>query len=86
VILWGRDRIARHVQASWKTIQVWVETKGFPATKLDDIWISHEYLIDEWFKEYIQTNSGPTPEQLRHEAVKRLDRGSPDAGGGLSRV
>ena len=52
--LTGVDAIRQYLGRSWGTIHGWIETKEFPARKLDSYWESDTELIDEWRREQIR--------------------------------
>ena len=49
----GHKEIQNHVRRSWKTIKLLIDTKGFPAKKIEGIWESDIELIQQWRKKQI---------------------------------
>ncbi len=53
-ILIGRKEIAGYIGRSWPTVERLVETKKFPARKIDGVWMSKGDMIDFWLQERIE--------------------------------
>ena len=50
----GRKDIIKFTERSWKVIKRWINTRGFPAVKVDGRWESDKDLIREWRKDQLQ--------------------------------
>jgi len=49
----GKKAICGAVQRRWAVVLNWIQTRGFPAVKMDGIWESHPDLIDAWRRRQI---------------------------------
>jgi len=52
-VLVGKKEIYTFVRRSWKTIQEWLDTRGFPAKKINGVWESDGELITQWCRRQI---------------------------------
>jgi len=52
--LLGTKEIESYVRVSWRTIRRWIEYHGFPAKKIDGIWIAETEAIEGWFKDVVK--------------------------------
>jgi hypothetical protein len=52
-ILTGQKAICGHVRRDWRTVLEWVVERGFPATKLNNVWQSDSEMIAEWIRRQI---------------------------------
>jgi len=52
-VLVGKKEICNFVRRSWKTIQEWLATRGFPAKKINGVWESDGELITQWRRRQI---------------------------------
>jgi predicted DNA-binding transcriptional regulator AlpA len=59
-ILIGRKEIAGYVGRSWPTVERLVESKRFPAKKIEGVWMAKEDLIDFWLQERIEMADATT--------------------------
>jgi len=56
-VLVGKKEICNFVRRSWKTIQEWLDTRGFPAKKINGVWESDGELITQWRRRQITGDS-----------------------------
>jgi hypothetical protein len=49
----GKKEICSFVRRSWKTVDEWIATRGFPAAKINGIWESDADMITAWRRKQI---------------------------------
>lgn len=58
VILKGKRSICNFLGRSWMTVEKWINTRDFPARKIDGIWESDSELIRGWRRRQINGGQG----------------------------
>ena len=56
-VIIGKKQICSFVHRSWKTIEEWILTRGFPAKKINGVWESDSELITLWRRRLITGES-----------------------------
>lgn len=44
----GRKEIMNYTGRSWPVIHEWIKERRFPARKIDGVWESYTFLVDDW--------------------------------------
>lgn len=52
-LLSGKKEICNFVRRSWKTVEEWIATRGFPAAKINGMWESDGEMITSWRRKQI---------------------------------